>query len=81
MMAVVLPVVAALAPEDRLRAGMVLAIPFAANIGGIATTPIVAGYHNRKLVPAGILMALIGYAVGNYGALAAAWLCWLVSGS
>jgi uncharacterized membrane protein len=55
------------------------AIASAANIGGIATTPIVAGYHNRKLVPAGILMALIGYAIGNYGALAAAWLCWLVS--
>ena len=37
MMAVVLPVVAALAPDDRLRIGMVLAIPFAANIGGIGT--------------------------------------------
>ncbi len=37
MMAVVLPVVAALGPGDRLRAGMVLAIPFAANIGGIGT--------------------------------------------
>ncbi|MDJ0923105.1 MAG: DASS family sodium-coupled anion symporter [Acidimicrobiia bacterium] len=37
MMAVVLPVVAALAPEDRLRTGMVLAIPIAANIGGIGT--------------------------------------------
>ncbi|NQT14706.1 MAG: DUF819 family protein [Planctomycetes bacterium] len=55
------------------------AIASAANIGGIATAPIVAGYHNKKLVPAGILMALIGYAIGNYGAIAAAWLCWLVS--
>ncbi|MCP4964065.1 MAG: DASS family sodium-coupled anion symporter [bacterium] len=37
MMAVVLPVVAALGTEDRLRVAMVLAIPFAANIGGIGT--------------------------------------------
>ena len=37
MMAVVLPVVSGLAPEDRLRAAMVLAIPIAANIGGIGT--------------------------------------------
>ncbi len=37
MMAVVLPVVAALGAEDRLRVAMVLAIPFAANIGGIGT--------------------------------------------
>ncbi len=37
MMAVVLPVVAALPTQDRLRVGMVLAIPFAANIGGMGT--------------------------------------------
>ena len=50
------------------------AIASAANIGGIASAPIVAAYHNQKLVPASILMALIGYAIGNYGAFAAAWL-------
>lgn len=55
------------------------AIASAANIGGAASAPIVAAFHNEKLVPVSILMALIGYAVGNYGALAAAWLCHLVS--
>lgn len=37
MIAVVLPVVAALDPADRLRAALVLSIPMAANIGGIGT--------------------------------------------
>lgn len=36
-LAVVLPVAATLEPEDRLRISLVLAIPLAANIGGIAT--------------------------------------------
>jgi len=55
------------------------AIASAANIGGAASAPVVAAFHNEKLVPVSILMALIGYAVGNYGAFAAAWLCFLVS--
>ncbi len=37
MMTVILPVIAALKPEDRLRVGVALCIPTAANIGGIAT--------------------------------------------
>ncbi len=55
------------------------AIASAANIGGAASAPVVAAYHNQKLVPVSILMALLGYAIGNYGAFAAAWLCFLVS--
>jgi len=55
------------------------AIASAANIGGAASAPVVAAYHNQRLVPVSILMALIGYAIGNYGAFAAAWLCYLVS--
>ncbi|HLB73259.1 MAG TPA: DUF819 family protein [Sedimentisphaerales bacterium] len=55
------------------------AIASAANIGGAASAPVVAAHHNEKLVPASILMALIGYAIGNYGAFAAAWLCYWLS--
>ncbi len=56
------------------------AIASAANIGGAASAPIVAAHHNEKLVPASILMALIGYAIGNYGGFLAAWLAFKVSG-
>lgn len=55
------------------------AISSAANIGGAASAPIVAAYHDKRLVPVSILMALVGYAVGNYGAFLAAWLCNLVA--
>jgi len=37
LLAVVLPVVAGLDADDRLRAGLVLAVPIAANVGGIGT--------------------------------------------
>lgn len=55
------------------------AIASAANIGGAASAPVVASHHNEKLVPVSILMALIGYAIGNYGGFLAAWLCYLLS--
>jgi uncharacterized membrane protein len=56
------------------------AIASAANIGGAASAPVVAAHHNEKLVPVSILMALMGYAIGTYGAFFAAWLCSLLSG-
>ena len=55
------------------------AIASAANIGGAASAPVVAAYHDEGLGPISILMALIGYAVGNYAAFLAAWLCSLVA--
>ncbi len=55
------------------------AIASAANIGGAASAPIVAAHHKESLVPASVLMALIGYAVGNYAGFLAAQLCRLVS--
>ena len=51
------------------------AIASAANIGGAASAPVVAMHHKKSLVPVSILMALIGYAVGNFAAYLAAMLC------
>ncbi len=51
------------------------AIASAANIGGAASAPIVAAYHKPALVPVSILMALLGYAIGNPAAYVAALLC------
>lgn len=56
------------------------AIASAANIGGIASAPIVAAYHRKALIPVSILMALIGYAIGNYLAIVTAQLCFWVGG-
>ena len=56
------------------------AIASAANIGAAASAPVVASHHNEKLVPVSILMALLGYAIGTYGAFFAAWLCSILSG-
>ena len=55
------------------------AIASAANIGGAATSTIVASYHKESLVPAAILMALIGYAIGNYTGYITALICHYVS--
>lgn len=43
-----------------------VAIASAANIGAAASAPIVAAFHRPSLVPVSVLMALIGYALGNY---------------
>ncbi len=57
-----------------------LAIASAANIGGAASAPIVAAHHRESLVPASILMALIGYALGNYLAILTGRLGQLIGG-
>lgn len=40
-----------------------------ANIGGVASAPILAGAYSQALVPIGVLMALMGYIVGTGGGL------------
>ncbi len=57
-----------------------VAIASAANVGGAASAPVVAAAHRENLVPASILMALLGYAMGTYVATLMAGLCKVVAG-
>ncbi|UEJ81757.1 DUF819 family protein [Brachybacterium halotolerans subsp. kimchii] len=43
-----------------------LAVASTANIGGIASAPVVASAFNRQLVPVGVLFALIGSFMGTF---------------
>ena len=45
-----------------------------ANIGGAGSAPIVAAAFHPSLAPVGVLLAVLGYALGTY----AAWLCGLM---
>lgn len=45
-----------------------VAVGSQANVGGAASAPIVASAFNPSLAPVGVLMAVLGYAVGTYGA-------------
>ncbi len=40
-----------------------------ANIGGVASAPILAAAYSKSLIPVGVLMALLGYIVGTAGGL------------
>ena len=42
------------------------AVSSVAAIGGAASAPVAAAYHREELVPISIMLALIGYALGNY---------------
>lgn len=57
-----------------------VAVGSQANIGGAASAPIVASAFSPSLAPVGVLMAVLGYALGTYGALICAQLMILVAG-
>jgi len=40
-----------------------------ANVGGAASAPVVAAAFNPALAPVGVLLAVLGYALGTYGAI------------
>lgn len=51
-----------------------VAVGSQANVGGAASAPVVASAFSPSLAPVGAIMAVIGYALGTYGALVCAYL-------
>lgn len=49
-----------------------VAVGSQANIGGAASAPVVAAAFSPSLAPVGVLLAVLGYAVGTFGAIACA---------
>jgi uncharacterized membrane protein len=56
-----------------------VAVGSQANVGGAASAPVVASAFNPSLAPVGVLMAVLGYALGTYGAIVCAWLMQFVA--
>jgi uncharacterized membrane protein len=55
------------------------AVASVAAVGGAASAPVAAGFHREELVPVSIMLALIGYALGNYLGVGTAYLCHLLA--
>ena len=57
-----------------------VAVGSQANVGGAASAPIVASAFSPALASVGALMAVLGYALGTYGAIICAYMMQAVSG-
>jgi len=51
-----------------------IAVASLANIGGVASAPILAASYNKAFVSVGVLMAIMGYLVGTFGGLGVAYI-------
>lgn len=63
--AVLLTLIAKLCKLDLFTCG----VASLANIGGVASAPILAAAYSEVLVPVGVLMAMLGYIIGTGGGL------------
>jgi uncharacterized membrane protein len=57
-----------------------VAVGSQANVGGAASAPVVASAFHPSLAPVGVLLAVLGYALGTYGAYIAALLMRAIAG-
>jgi len=56
-----------------------LGVASLANIGGIASAPILAGAYHKALIPIGVLMAMMGYIIGTFMGLGVARVLMVIS--
>jgi len=57
-----------------------VAVGSKANVGGAASAPVVAAAFHPALAPVGVLLAVLGYALGTYGAIICAQMMAAVAG-
>jgi uncharacterized membrane protein len=57
-----------------------VAVGSKANIGGAASAPVAAAAFHPSLAPVGVLLAVLGYALGTYGGWLTGLLMYLISG-
>ncbi len=57
-----------------------VAVGSQANVGGAASAPVVASAFSPSLAPVGVLLAVLGYALGTYGAILCAELMRVIAG-
>lgn len=58
-----------------------IAVGSTANVGGAASAPVIANAFHPALAPVGVLLAVLGYALGTYGAIICAELMRVAAGS
>ena len=57
-----------------------IAVGSTANVGGAASAPVIASEFHPSLAPVGVLMAVLGYVLGTYGAILCGWMMQAVAG-
>jgi len=57
-----------------------LAVGSQANVGGVASAPVVASVFHPALASVGVLLGVLGYVMGTYAGLLTAWLLRLIGG-
>ena len=58
-----------------------LGVASLANIGGVASAPILASAYSKALIPIGVLMAMMGYILGTFGGLMVGKVLEMISGT